>query len=83
MATLTGQRTHAGRAHLTLVSSDGAPTHAASPALAMDDPQNGPRDAATLVANYARILPGDTACDGVFTLGADAGTKLRRRKTDA
>lgn len=82
MTTLTGQRTQARRAHLTLVSSDGRSTHAASPVLAMDDPRNGPRDAAALVAAYARILPGDAAGDGVFTLGAEPGASLRRRRTD-
>ncbi len=82
MTTLTGQRSQARRAHLTLVSSEEHPTHAASSVLALDDHRNGPRDAAALVNAYARILPGDAACDGVFTLGAEPGAPRRRRRTD-
>jgi hypothetical protein len=70
MTTLTGQRTFARRAHLRLVSSNDQPTQAPSPVLAASDPEPGPRDVADLIARFAGILPGDDACDGLFSLGS-------------
>jgi len=69
MTALTGPRTLARRAHLRLVSSDERPAQAASSARAMIDPEPGPKDVAELISRFARILPGDDSCDGVFSLG--------------
>ena len=38
----------------------------------LDDPHPGPRDASMLVGRFARVLPSDVDCDGIFSLGENA-----------
>lgn len=68
MTALT-QRGHTRRAHLRLVTSDDRPT-TWTPVRTPIDPEAGPKDAAELIARFARLLPGDDPADGVFSLGS-------------
>lgn len=74
MATLTHTRGPRG-SHLKLVASldDGrAMTVAPTGQLCdLDDPTPGPRDAAALVARFARVLPHDADFGGLFSLGGE------------
>lgn len=67
MTALT-QRSHTRRAHLRLVTSDDRPTTWTR--VATLDPEPGPKDVTELVDRFARLLPGDDACDGLFSLGS-------------
>jgi hypothetical protein len=68
MTALT-QRSHTRRAHLRLVTSDDRAT-TWTPVRTPIDPEAGPKDVSSLVNRFARLLPGDDGCDGVFSLGS-------------
>ena len=65
MTALTGQRSNPVRAHRRPVTSEHRPTH---PTPVAFDPEPGPKDVTDLVHRFARLLPGDDGCGGVFSL---------------